>query len=124
MHRTTEEWEAHLGAQIRRARIDGGMTQEDLAANANVSIGTVRNLERGAGSSLTTLIAVARALGRTDWLEAFAPDRGVSPLDLARNASRPRQRVRRTTAGRHGVPAAPPGPPLPDARARDRDRNR
>lgn len=95
VRRTTEEWEGHLGGQVRRARIDASLGQDELADRAGVSVGAVRGLERGAGSSLKTLIRVARTLGRDDWLESFAPAPGVAPLDLLRGLRTPRQKVYR-----------------------------
>lgn len=86
--RTVEEWEREVGAQIRAARIDADLDQESLARIAGVSVGAVRNLERGYGSSLATLIRVVRALDRTDWLEALAPQVAVSPLDTLAQARR------------------------------------
>ena len=94
-HLTIDEWEAVVGDHVRSARIANDLDQAALAAIANVSIGTLSNLERGKGSSLKTLIAVARALGRTDWLDALAPPVTVSPLQMLRaKKSSPRQRVR------------------------------
>lgn len=92
---TVDEWEAIVGGHVRAARIASDLDQTALAAVANVSVGALSNLERGKGSSLKTLIAVARALGRTDWLDALAPPVTVSPLQMLRaKKSSPRQRVR------------------------------
>ena len=76
-----------------------------LADQANVSEATVQNLERGAGSSLATLIKVLRVLKKDAWLEQLAPDLGPSPLQLLRasKGKAPRQRVRPTTPKRSGV---------------------
>lgn len=95
-HRTVDEWEAALGAQIRRTRVARGLTQQDLARLMDASVSAVRGLENGAGSSLKTLVRAARALGRTEWLDGFAPPVTVSPLQRLREqtAARPRQRVR------------------------------
>lgn len=94
-HRTVPEWEAVLGDQIRRVRIASDLDQARLAELADVSIGAVSNLERGKGSSLRTLVAVLRALGRVDWLESLAPAVAVSPMQLLRAKQRaPRPRVR------------------------------
>ena len=94
-HLTIDEWEVVVGEHVRAARIASDLNQTGLAAIANVSIGALSNLERGKGSSLKTLIAVARALGRTDWLNALAPPVTVSPLQMLRaKKSSPRQRVR------------------------------
>jgi Helix-turn-helix. len=79
---TVEEWETQVGRQVRAARVAGGLDQEQLASLANVSPATLSNLERGKGSTLKTVIAVARALGRTDWLENLAPEVTVSPMQM------------------------------------------
>ena len=100
-YRTVNEWEAALGDQVRRVRIAQDLDQAGLAQRADVSVGAVSNLERGKGSSLATVIAVVRALGRTDWLDALAPAVGVSPMQLLRAKARtapPRRRVGRRAA--------------------------
>ena len=94
---TVEEWEAQLGQQVRAARVARGLDQAHLALLANVSLATLSNLERGKGSTLKTLVAVARSLGRTDWLENFAPEVTVSPMQMLRakqRASKAAVRVR------------------------------
>ena len=84
-----------IGEQVRAARVVGGLDQARLATLADVSVGALSNLERGKGSSLKTLVAVVRALGRTDWLEALAPPVTVSPLQMLRAKQKsPRMRVR------------------------------
>ncbi len=103
--RTVEEWEDILGDQVRRARIDADLRQQDLARLAGVSEVALRNLENGRGSSLTTLIRVVRALERTDWFEALAPSVTVRPLDALAQSQRgdqphERRRVSRRTARR------------------------
>ena len=85
---TVEEWMIELGQQVRAARIARGMDQAGLATQANISLATLSNLERGKGSTLKTLVAVARALGRTDWLENFAPALTVSPMQMLRAKQR------------------------------------
>ena len=92
---TIEEWEAVIGEQVRAARIASGLDQASLASAADLSVGALANLERGNGSSLKTVVAVARALGRTDWLQALAPPVSVSPLQLLRSKKSSPQRVRK-----------------------------
>jgi transcriptional regulator with XRE-family HTH domain len=81
---TIAEWETVVGRQVRAARVASGLDQVQLADLANVSLATLSNLERGKGSSLKTLIAVARALERTDWLETLGPEVTVSPMRMLR----------------------------------------
>lgn len=91
----TERWEAHIGEQLRRARQQEGLSQADLARKANINRNSISSLERGEGSSLSTLIKVVRALDRAEWLDALAPDPGPSPLALLREQqARQVQRVR------------------------------
>ncbi|MGW9157536.1 MULTISPECIES: helix-turn-helix transcriptional regulator [unclassified Microbacterium] len=78
--------EAEFGAQIRRARLLEDIDQRALADAANISPTTLMKLEKGQGSTLTTLFKVLRALGRDDWLETLEPAPAVSPLALAREA--------------------------------------
>ncbi|HEY4928440.1 MAG TPA: helix-turn-helix transcriptional regulator [Acidimicrobiales bacterium] len=87
-HLTVDEWEASIGQQVRIARVGSGLDQVQLASLANVSVATLSNLERGKGSQLKTVIAVARALGRTDWLESLAPEVTVSPMQMLRAKQR------------------------------------
>src|ERR1700685_4715590 len=80
---TTKEWENRLGVDVRRLRVARGLTQVDLAQRANVSISTIRYVEAGRGSSLATLIRVAKVLERTAWLASIAPvGPSVRPLAL------------------------------------------
>lgn len=95
---TTEEIERDLGAQVRALRLAIDLDQVTLAENANVSVSALRNLEAGRGVSLRTLIRVARALDRIDWLRDFYPEPEVSPLALARaqaGEKAPRRATRR-----------------------------
>jgi len=88
-----------VGGQVRSARLAADLDQRTLAARADVSVGAVKNLEGGKGSSLRTLIPVVRALGRLDWLEALAPPITISPLRMlaakSSEPSRPRRASRR-----------------------------
>lgn len=95
--RTVEEWESYLGEQVRNLRIRANLDQIQLAGRADISLGALKNLEGGKGSSLKSLIKVMQALGRSDWLEALAPPIAVSPLQVmqAQAAYKPRMKVYR-----------------------------
>ena len=99
--RTTDDWEAAVGRQVRELRLRQNIRQRDLARQANVSLSAVQNLEHGAGSSLRTLVGVARALDRTDWLESLAPPQTISPMRMLeeRRRAEAAQRSRARVAG-------------------------
>jgi len=99
----TEEWERRLGLNVRRLRKRRLLTQVELARHANVSKSAVQSLERGGGSSLTTLVRVVRALGRNEWLDTLLPDEPkVSPVQLLRE--REKQSAEARSRVRHPAP--------------------
>jgi transcriptional regulator with XRE-family HTH domain len=53
-----------LGVAVRRLREQRGVTQEDLAHDAQVTTGTLSKLERGQSDpAFSTIVKVAAALG-------------------------------------------------------------
>lgn len=83
-----------VGEQVRSSRLAADLDQRTLAERADVSVGAVKNLEGGKGSSLRTVIRVVRVLDRLDWLEALAPPITVSPMRMlaAKRSEPPRPR--------------------------------
>ncbi len=98
---STDDLEGRLGSQIRALRLDAGHDQQTLADLADVGLSSVKNLEKGRGSTLRTFVRVLRALDVADWLETLAPEPTISPLDVLRGQAKgPRQRVYRPRAER------------------------
>jgi transcriptional regulator with XRE-family HTH domain len=98
---SVDAWERRLGEQVRALRIAALLAQDELAEKANISTGALRNLERGEGSSLKTLIRVARVLDRMDWLAALDPrGDGPSPIELLRETRRQPARPKRVSRTR------------------------
>ena len=85
---SSDEWELLVGDQFLALRIRADLEQTELAAMASISVGALKNLEGGKGSSLKTIIKVSRVLGRTDWLNALAPKVSVSPMQLLKGQRR------------------------------------
>jgi transcriptional regulator with XRE-family HTH domain len=85
--------ETRLGEALRAQRLERNLEQATLAERAGVSVNVVKRLESGQGSSVHSLLAVLRALGRESWLNTLAPVATINPLTLPR-AAKPRQRVR------------------------------
>jgi transcriptional regulator with XRE-family HTH domain len=88
-----------VGRRLRRRRLDKNLSQQRLADRAGLSRTTVSDLERGAPAGVLTLIQVLRALGGLRELDAFLPESGLSPLELARMKGRERQRASRRPTG-------------------------
>lgn len=92
---TIEEFEADIGQQIKSLRLKQNIERTTLAYQAGCSVSALKNLESGNGSSLRTLIAIVRALGREDWLSNVAPMATISPLNMLKKGHI-RQRARAT----------------------------
>ena len=91
LFKTPEELEAMVGEHLRDARLLCNLEQRTLAAQAGVSVHALQNLEGGKGVSLKTLLRVAKALKRLDWIDAIAPVVLVNPLTMPkRNNARQR----------------------------------
>jgi len=72
---------AEMGHRIRSLRLRKNLTQQQVAS-----------LESGKGK-LLTLIAVLRELNALDALNNFIPEPAISPLQLARQQGKKRQRA-------------------------------
>lgn len=91
---TPAELAAFLGMSIRKLRLDRNLKQDELAAQAGISVHALQNLESGTGATVRTLVTVLRSLGREAWLKNLAPTATINPLTLPRGASE-RKRVRK-----------------------------
>lgn len=98
---STDELVASLGEQLRAARLRLNISRKDLASEAGVALGSLRNLESGAGATVATLVRVVRALKLTDWLASLQPEVTISPMQMLK-AKQPRQRARRAAKAEHG----------------------
>ncbi len=73
--------ERDLGQVIRELRIKRDLSQRELADTAQVGLTALRSLEKGKGSTVTTLSKVVHALGRDTWL-AMLDDANAKPKPL------------------------------------------
>lgn len=90
---TPEELELEIGGSVRTLRLQKNLPQSSLAEHAGISLSALRHLEAGQRANLTTLIRVARALGKEDWLRNLAPQISINPLYMGRDYG-PRRRAR------------------------------
>jgi transcriptional regulator with XRE-family HTH domain len=81
-----------FGARIKALRLRRNRTQQQVADAAAVSLNVIKGLEAGNGK-LTSLIAVLRELEALDGLDQFIPVPEVSPLQLAKQQGKKRQRA-------------------------------
>ncbi len=83
-----------LGARVTRYRLNQGLTQGQLAAQAGVAKRTVERIESGRGAELLTFIKVLRVLNLVETLDLLIPELSASPVDQMKLQGRQRRRVR------------------------------
>jgi len=86
--RTSDDWEQELGHRVKVARKAADLTQEELANRANISLNTLKSLEGGNGSQLSTFIKVIRALDMDREFDALLMTSAVDPMALLLTAGR------------------------------------
>lgn len=83
-----------LGQRLRALRLRKNITQEELAEQALIAVGTVKSLEKGKGK-LSNLIAVLRELDSLEHLDNFISPITLSPIQIAEaNLKLPSIRIR------------------------------
>ncbi len=93
---TTKEVLREVGARLRGFRLQQNVTQAELAKLAGVGHATVKRAEAGESIRMETIVKILRALGRVETLDSFLPEPLVSPIRLAEQQERGRQRARRS----------------------------
>ncbi len=105
--------EIELGKRLRAERLERNLTQEEVAERSGLSRRTITAIENGEGSSLSSLVALLRALGAlSTWKTSCLP---AAP---ARSPCRASGKNRSATT----LPSrASPPPPLPGNGATNAD---
>lgn len=83
---------AEIGVRLKALRLRRNLTQQQIADATAISLNSVKALEAGKGK-LSFLIAVLRELEALDDLNQFLPAPKVSPLELAKQQGKKRQRA-------------------------------
>ena len=84
-----------LGARIKQARINKGLSQFELADIIGMSVSAVKGAEKGR-CKLETFISIIFALQLDSYLHLFLPKVLESPILLEKATGKIRQRVSRT----------------------------
>ena len=93
--------EIEFGQAIRQARIKKNLSLEDVAARANLSPTSVRALELGRGSTISTLIKVLNVIDELSFMENWmAHSESFSPIAVFREKSNLAYRPKRVSARR------------------------
>ena len=79
--------EIKIGETIRRLRIRKKLPLEEVAARASLSPISVRALELGRGSTLSTMLKVLKVIDETDFILEWAEkSKEISPMQALRKS--------------------------------------
>lgn len=68
-----------IGEKLKKLRLRQNITQANLAADAQVSLSSVKKIEKGNISSFENLIRILRVLGKLDVLQQLVEEDQMSP---------------------------------------------
>ncbi|MCK9170922.1 MAG: helix-turn-helix domain-containing protein [Treponema sp.] len=90
---TDESVLKELSGRIKQIRIDRGITQTELAGQANVSLSTVVRLESGSSVQMDSFIRILRALRLLGKFNVLVPEQELHPVELLRPEAKQKKRV-------------------------------
>lgn len=82
-----------IGSFIKVKRLEQNRSQNNVAESAGINRSTLSQIENGEAFSLASLIQVLRALDQLELLKIFEIQQELSPLELAKLATRKKQRA-------------------------------
>ncbi|WP_444998326.1 helix-turn-helix domain-containing protein [Aliikangiella sp. IMCC44359] len=83
---------AEIGQRIEQMRLEQNITQQQIADEVGLSRLSYRNLIKGNGK-FENIVAVLRALGQLDLVEAFIPKTAFSPMAQLKYQGKERKRA-------------------------------
>jgi len=82
-----------IGEKIRRIRLNGNVTRSELQRITGIHAKTIGDAEDGKNVTLITLVGILRGLNALDLLDRLVEEEKVSPVDLAKNKGKVRERA-------------------------------
>lgn len=91
---------ARIGENLKSARLKQNITQQNLSETANVSLSTVKKIEKGEIRSFDALLRILRTLGKLDALQQLAEEEQLSPSEYYNMVNASKAHRRKRAAGR------------------------
>ena len=70
-----------IGNKLRTVRLKQNITQQSLSETANVSLSSIKKMEKGEIRSFDSLLRVLRILGKLDILQPLVEEDRLSPTE-------------------------------------------
>ena len=89
-----------IGEKIKAIRLKQNITQESLSEAANVSLSTIKKMEKGEIRSFDSLLRLLRTLGILDTLQQLVEEEQISPNEYYNLVQSSKTNRRRRAAGK------------------------
>ena len=88
-----------IGEKIKKLRLKQNITQKNLSDISNVSLSTIKKVERGEISSFDSLLRILRILGKLDIFQPLIEEEQLSPNEYYKliKSEKKKQRKRATS---------------------------
>ena len=89
-----------IGEKLKAVRLKQNITQQSLAEAANVSLSTVKKIEKGEIRSFDAFLRILRTLGQLDMLQQLVEEEQLSPSEYYNMVQTSKANQRKRAAGR------------------------
>jgi len=91
---------AKIGEKIKAIRLKQNITQQSLAESSNVSLSSLKKIEKGEIRSFDSLLRLLRTLGKLDALQQLVEEEQMSPNEYYSLVQSAKAKPRRRAAGK------------------------
>ena len=89
-----------IGEKIKAIRLKQNITQKSLSEAANVSLSSIKKIEKGEIRSFDSLLRLLRTLGSLDTLQQLIEEEQISPNEYYNLVQSSKTKKRRRAVGR------------------------
>jgi transcriptional regulator with XRE-family HTH domain len=89
-----------IGEKLKSVRLKQNITQQSLAEVANVSLSTIKKIEKGEIRSFDSLLRLLRTLGKLDVLQPLVEEGQLSPNEYFQLVQSSKSNRRKRAAGK------------------------
>ena len=89
-----------IGEKLKSIRLKQNITQQSLAEAANVSLSTVKKIEKGEIRSFDSLLRLLRTLGKLNVLQPLVEEEQLSPNEYFQLVQSSKTNQRKRAAGK------------------------
>jgi transcriptional regulator with XRE-family HTH domain len=91
---------SRIGNKLRAVRLKQNITQQSLSETANVSLSSIKKMEKGEIRSFDSLIRVLRILGKLEILQPLVDEEQLSPTEYYNFVHSSQSTLRKRAVGR------------------------